>query len=170
MRHLAGGTRYYTYPIGNTTNTAPTQDTLYAMPFYAPEGTAYDEIAVVCASGGASSNVRLGIYEDDNGKPGALLLDAGQVATTTGGTKSIAITQTLSGWYWLACAQQGGTPPSLTHSNFLMAADLIGVTAPFSAAFAGAYSQTGVSGALPSPWGSTLTAVARSPLLYLRAD
>ncbi|NDI23190.1 MAG: hypothetical protein EBY76_09135 [Betaproteobacteria bacterium] len=50
--------------------------------------------------------MRLGVYNDSNGAPGSLLIDAGQVSWTSAtgaATLSITISQTMNaGWYWTA--------------------------------------------------------------------
>jgi hypothetical protein len=55
-----------------------------------------------------TANGRLGIYEDTNGKPGALKLDAGGFTFTSAtgtATHSITISQSLdAGWYWMCCS------------------------------------------------------------------
>jgi hypothetical protein len=70
-----------------------------------PTSTTYDRIGIrstTVFSGTAS--VRLGIYNDSNGKPGTVALDAGTVAPTASATNyEITINQTLAaGIYWLA--------------------------------------------------------------------
>ena len=79
---------------------------MYFTPIYVPKAITVDRIGInVSANSGAGEACRLGIYESGaDGMPGALLLDAGEVAVTTNGGKEITISQALSAdtVYWLA--------------------------------------------------------------------
>jgi hypothetical protein len=77
----------------------------YYTPIYVRESRTFNRIAILTSgtfSGTAS--LRLGIYNQTNGVPSTLVLDAGLVApiaSTT--TYEITISQALTtGWYWLA--------------------------------------------------------------------
>lgn len=63
-------------------------------------------------TGVAGSTIRLGIYANDNGGPGALIAEAAAtVDSSTTGLKTATITQALGpGTYWLAAVAQGGAP------------------------------------------------------------
>lgn len=51
----------------------------------------------------AAKTIRLGIYADNKGVPGSLVLDAGTASFATTGQKDVSISQSLNaGWYWLA--------------------------------------------------------------------
>jgi hypothetical protein len=102
--HISG--RYY-----RTIANVPAVATTYSVnvtrytPIFIPRTTTYDRIAVRTGnvfSGTAS--VRLGIFNNLNGKPNTVLLDAGTVSATAGGTiYQITIDETLeAGFYWLA--------------------------------------------------------------------
>jgi len=72
-------------------------------PIYVYSSTTYERIGIyVTAAGGVGSLARLGIYEDNGGVPGDLVLDAGTVSIASTGHKLITINQTLQGKYWLA--------------------------------------------------------------------
>lgn len=80
---------------------------LLLVPIYVPNiaGVTVTSIGIEVVTGGTSSIVRLGIYKaTSEGLPGALLLDAGTVATTSSATfASIVVNQFLpQGWYFLA--------------------------------------------------------------------
>lgn len=94
---------------------AMTLSQLTAGPINLPAGT-YDALQFNCTTAGAAgSTVRLGIYTDANGLPGARVVDAGTVDTTTTGLKVATISQVLAaGRYWLVNVAQGGTAPSCT--------------------------------------------------------
>jgi len=77
----------------------------YYIPFYVPYTTTFDRIALMTASTFVGTGaVRLGIYNNTNGAPSTVLLDAGIVATTAASTiYTITISQSLSaGVYFLA--------------------------------------------------------------------
>lgn len=103
-------------------------NTMYATPFVTPQfGFTPDQIGVNVTTGGAGTtcDVRLAIYDDVNGRPGNLVLDAGIVTALTSAT---SFTKTLSAGaqalipalsplktYWLACvfATAGTTMPTV---------------------------------------------------------
>lgn len=80
-----------------------------AVPFWLPQSTTFDRIAVdLIVAGATGAVVRLGIYNDAASFPSSLVLDAGTVLVDSGsGTREITINQTLNaGMYWLtACTQ-----------------------------------------------------------------
>lgn len=106
---------YYTAPASNSVNTANLNRTFY-IPIFVTENTTFDRIAVRTSGTFSGSGVaRLGIYANSGGQPGAVVLDAGTVATTAANTTyEITINQTLSaGIYWLAmCSQTNATTNS----------------------------------------------------------
>ena len=79
------------------------------QPIYVATRTTYLGIAVdVTTAGAAGTLARLGIYQWDNGLPGARVLDAGTVSTATTGVKEIVISQALDpGFYFLYCVVDG---------------------------------------------------------------
>ncbi|CAL4866977.1 hypothetical protein MMA231_01224 [Asticcacaulis sp. MM231] len=97
----AGGKRIGPIGMTTTSNAAVTANRLYVVPVAVP----YDlTVALnVRVTTGASGTVRLGIYADNQGQPGALVVDAGTLTTTTAGVLALAISQPLgAGIYWLA--------------------------------------------------------------------
>lgn len=88
-------------------------------PFLCRKTTTFDRIAIY-NTGAVTQNIRLGIYQDNGGgRPGALIVDAGQVTTSgAAGDNAATISQSLTGGvlYWLAMnpdatiAVQGLTP------------------------------------------------------------
>jgi hypothetical protein len=109
--------------------------------------------------GGANVDFRLGIYNDDDGKPGSLAVDAGLLTIATGSTagfKELALGTALSVSagtpVWLVCGAPAGTTPNLSHHA--------GHVQPYSdyglnpastlASQAAAFSYTGGNGALPA--------------------
>jgi hypothetical protein len=94
-------------------------NTTYYTPFYLPESTTFDRIVIRASTFTGTAVVRLGIYNNSGGKPTTVVLNAGTVSVTAGGTSyTITISQTLSaGWYWLASNMQtAGTTNGFTGS------------------------------------------------------
>lgn len=148
---------------------ALTLNELYAAPFQVGNLCRFDRI-VSPSLAVASSLVRLGIYADDRGRPGALILDAGQVSCASAGNNAITIDVTLKGVVWLAAVGQS-VAPSLSRYGYHVN-PLVGCVSPYGTGGAIGYSQGSISGALPSTWGSTLTERAAAnvvPIVYLRA-
>ena len=79
---------------------------LRATPFYGPNVGGITVTSLNIEITGASAGgglARLGIYADKDGRPGAIILDAGTVAIDSTGAKTLSISQFLrQGWYWLA--------------------------------------------------------------------
>jgi hypothetical protein len=89
---------------GNSTESLPEGD-LQAQRFQNNSGTGnLSKIELKFNQTTASGNVRLGVYADSSGIPGALLLDAGVVAIGTGWVNKSGLTLavTNASYYWLA--------------------------------------------------------------------
>jgi hypothetical protein len=169
--HISGRT-YQPAGVTYGSNGVLAVGTLFAIPIYVGASCAFN--AILWASlGVAGSFLRTGIYADGGGRPGALIVDAGQTACTFAGETGVAISQTLAGLVWLAAVGQGNAP-SVTRLAVSISPYIGAVAgAMYSGGDSGyAYSQTGVAGALPSPWGATYTLVNAgnvAPRLGLRA-
>ena len=102
---LLGG-RFYstTLASGSLATLVVTKDILYATPIHISQQVTLSSIGIEVTAF-AAGNVRLGIYYDSAGAPGALLQDSGAVSTgTANGFKSVATGQVLTaGLWWLAC-------------------------------------------------------------------
>jgi hypothetical protein len=101
-------TRYY-----SSYGTAPstqilTTNTLYYVPFVAPQTWSLNRIGISVSIAVSSSQARLGIYADSGGVPfGPPLLDAGVVSTATTGAQEMTLDSPHllpAGIYWLAVA------------------------------------------------------------------
>lgn len=92
---------YYTSPViaHSSTASAPSANFVYAQPLNLP-GAVIDRIAIEVTVGVAGL-ARLGLYTNNNGVPGSLIVDAGTVDTTNVATieATIALT-TLPEWVW----------------------------------------------------------------------
>lgn len=111
--------RWYT-SIGGTraTQTRPSGFVTFT-PLIVDVAHTFTAIGVEVAAVAAGSVIRLGVYADNVGQPGDLILDAGTVDSTTTGIKSITgLTLTLNpGVYWLAANPQGGAPNCRVHNG-----------------------------------------------------
>lgn len=87
-----------------------------AMPFIVPCWQSFDRLAAFLTIGGnVGTKVRIGIYKNnDEGYPGELLLDSGELEAETQALKEVNIDVLLKGLYWLVVngfsAAGGGDP------------------------------------------------------------
>lgn len=106
QRRRAG--RYYHAGVINNPQSYGTgtyaHDFLRAYPVYFPRAVTIANLATYVNSGVAATNIRIGIYNDDGTfYPGTLVVDGGNIATTSSGQKEATVTQALSaGLYWFA--------------------------------------------------------------------
>lgn len=134
---------------------APVKDNVVYHPFPVGEALTIDRITCgVQTAGTATAVVRLGIYQDTDGMPDALLLDAGTVAGDSSGYKEITISQALTAGtlYWIAVVWQVATVGAgVLRANLGGAgADWVGADAANSDPRANNYQEAGVTGALPA--------------------
>jgi hypothetical protein len=162
------GLYYYPMTMFAQSNGTITVGTLYAVPFYIGYPQSFDRIAVGTL-GTASSFVRLGIYTDNAGRPDQLLFDSGQLSCAVAGVVEYTINNTLSGIVWV-CAVGQSIAPSVQRCNTSAWGPHIGTTSMYSVGGGQAYSQTGITGVLPSSWGTTYTSSAGTaiPVITLR--
>lgn len=157
-RPVAG---HYAAPVrGRTTTATPAANLVYCQWLPLDANVTVDRIGVEVTTGTASTEVRLGIYAPDpvTGQPGPLILDAGTVATTATGAAEITVSQALpTPGVWLAVVRQTATGAALRFADttlpgpLIPAVDLMNAT---NAAMCG-YIRGGISGALPTSFGST---------------
>lgn len=152
----------YFYPAGsaNTGTSTHVNNQFRATPAYIPQAITITKIgAEVTAAGNSGAVLRLGIYADNNGLPGSLVLDAGTIAADAVGVGEITLGTPLTlqpGWYWFGGAAQNaattapttrtcGIGAATAASGFLLGA---GTSTPLaSQAVAGLFDST-ASGAL----------------------
>lgn len=100
---LRDGSYFSTYGSAVPSSLVINSARQYFVPFYCPHLRTSSALAIYINSAIAASNVRLGIYANDEGKPGSLLIDGGTSATTSTGNKPVSVFRSLSpGWYWLS--------------------------------------------------------------------
>lgn len=165
---------YYSMGVVTTAtyaSTAAVLSRLYFRPFRVPVRRAFDRIGVnVVTGGGAGALLRMGIYADGGGIPGALIVDAGTVDSSASGAKAIVISQTLDpGLYWVAVAPQAVTCTLSMHSGPLFDPGVAVGTAPPSFENGVCHMQASVTGALPNPAVPAAGGVGNMPAVLLRA-
>jgi hypothetical protein len=109
--------RYYGNPVASVTTFPEANNNLILTPWRFETSISIDRIAIDVTTGGTVGSVtRLGVYADNNGIPGTLLIDAGTVDSTSTGVKELTIALTLApGLYYFASASQGApaTQPTI---------------------------------------------------------
>src|SRR3990172_6513068 len=129
-RKYKSGLYYLTNPVlASDTTGAATLNQVSYHPFPVGEALTIDRITCgVQAAGAAGSVVRLGIYNDTDGMPDTLLLDAGTVAGDSTGYKEITVSQALTRGtlYWIAVVCQVAAVPTLRATGVGSGADWVG--------------------------------------------
>lgn len=137
---------------GALTALTVTASILYSIPIFVAQSSVTLSAIGVEVTTFATGNVRLGIYYDSAGTPGALLQDSGAVSTGTSNSfKSVATSQVLtSGWWWLA-AVFDATPGvrAITTANSL---HFLGATSGTDTAIHTGFSVSFTYGTLPNPF------------------
>lgn len=114
------------------------------------------QVEVITDSGG---DLRLGVYNDANGLPGTILEDGGALAVTGTGIKTDTLTAAVqAGIYW-GCVAVQTSNLTIDFDIVMNYHELYGLDASRTAGQAAAL-QTGVTGALPSPFTGTITATS----------
>lgn len=161
---------YYGSVVATTSTFTMVANTTYYTPFYLAEQATFDRIAIRTQGFSGSSVVRLGIYNNSNGKPSTLVLDAGTVApTATTTTYTITINQTLSaGWYWLAAnSQTAATTNVYTGSTSFIGVGIGRFPANSSLNFTSyCWSESEVTGAFSTA--GTVSETNGSPIIAIR--
>lgn len=153
---------------GTAATVGSIEDRGHYVPIPVPRSLTIDRIGIeVTSSATGSPTVRLGVYADANGVPGALILDAGTVDASTTGFKEITISQALTaGLVWLACAQQGGTSTGVLRG--MTGSTHVGIPAGFSQYAVAAFYASGVTDALAASAPTMESAVGTAPRIMLR--
>ncbi len=131
----SGGQRIAPIGAGVTSNVAVTANRLYMLPVIIPYDISIVAMGVRITTG-ASGNVRLGLYQDNQGHPGTLLYEGVPISTSATGLSEVSLSQSLSaGVYWLA-AVFNAAPTVNSHTGAAMGRDSLSATsAPISGYF-----------------------------------
>ena len=146
------------------------EDRGFYVPMPIPRSLTVDRIGIEVTSSATGSPVlRLGIYADDDGVPGALLVDAGTVDASSPGFKEATINQALTaGMVWLFCAQQGGTSNGAVRATRY--ATHVGIpSSGYTPYECGAWSDADASsGAMSNPAPAMSDVASAAPRILLR--
>lgn len=175
LQALSSGT-YFSPFMDTATSATQGNGSLRVGPWFNPQPITLSAIGVdVTAAGDSGCKIRVGIYADNKGYPGALILDAGQLAADAIGTPIPALGSNLvlpRGWYWIGGAVQlvTTTQPTVRIASGRATPTLqISQGTSFAAnATANGYRMTGVTGALPSTFTSTVDPIAGFPRLHFK--
>jgi len=143
---------------------------LYAEPFYVGVATTFTKISIDVTTVG-SGHCELGIYNNNSGAPGSLLVDAGYVADSSPGAQEITGQSiTLApGWYWLATGCSDTPSLEATSSTNGIFGFLEGLTAPNGTAEQMSIPWTYAPNNLPLTFGTPFyVGNAPSPSIYVR--
>ena len=150
-------------------------NTMRLTPWWVQRTITIDQIgAETAASGDAGSKFRIAVYADDGtGYPGALALDAGQIAGDAVGFQPLVVSLTLArGLYWGGGAVQSATTVQPTMRTIGPANTAFrlqsGSSPPAAAGGQMGYSFT-VSGAAPGAWSVTRNPAGQSARILVRA-
>lgn len=115
----------------------------------------------VSTAAAAGSKIRLGVYADNAGIPGARLYDSGDIASDSAGAKMVACTQTFTAGvqYWLALYSEASVTVGALVGSAMGQEDL--------ALSSTAYAMTGQSGLPTSATGAFFTSI-HNPRLMLQ--
>lgn len=156
LNHLVSSNKtgyYYSTPFTSlTTRVLGSNNAQTAPIIFGNDVTATSLNIEVTVAGTTGSVIRLGIYNNNGGIPGTLVVDAGTVSGTTTGAKSITISETLAaGQYWIAIASQGAPT---THPTVRASFGFTGyIPQPLTATYVRAgFDSYGVSGALATTY------------------
>lgn len=146
---------------GTGSAAAVTANRLYAQLHYIGQNETAIGLGTNVATGVASSNVRLGLYANNDGVPGSLILDAGEVSTSSSSsTPEIVISQALpAGYYWVA-GVFSDTPSIRTLS--VSRGSLMGISSLGGAGVTQFYASY-TYGVLPDPFPVVTDDVASNP-------
>lgn len=160
-------------PHTSRTSSVLTADRLHLIPFLVPTTMTFDRIACdLVTAAGATGVARLGIYTQHatTKRPSTLVVDGGTVTGASGtGLKTVTINQQLvPGVYYLAFAAQGADAALPTWRRISTLAMSMPVTDPSGANPQVIWTQSSVSGALPSPPSGLLDTSTIVPAVWLR--
>lgn len=160
--------------MGTQGITIPTLNTTTYNPTFVVSTTTYDRISIRSNLVTSTIIVRLGIYSDTNGKPDALVLDAGTVTVNASSTIfNITISQSLfpARYYLAACAQVNSIGSTNMYFTSSATADqgfqVFGAPAEVGSNPLIGWTQTGVTGAFTTA--GTLTSSGSLFSMSLRA-
>lgn len=166
----AAGRRYHNANnLLAPTSTSLSSNILVFAPFCVGQLVTFDRIGMSIASAGAGTNFRCGLYSNNRGIPGSLLIDSGTLSAASTGFVEATISTTLRpGWYWTAAVADSATPAFHAH-NAAGSANLIGHGSTTAVTIPTLFFQIHVFGALPSTAAIIGDSGGNSPIVQFRA-
>jgi len=154
--------RYYDtlWSAALSTSSTNIANRMWFHPFVINKPITIKSLSMSLSGSPNSGTMRIGIYSDVSGTPTTLILDAGTIATTSNGVKTISsLNTTLNpGVYWMMTWQASGSGGSVTAylsstfspPNIVGSATLFGITYGFylsatASTYASAFSTYGTS-------------------------
>lgn len=155
-----------------TASWAAQSGTLTAAPIDVGRTVTVTKLAVnVTVAGATGSVARLGIFSDagDKASPGALLIDAGTIATDVTGHREVVLSQALAaGRYWLASVFEGAAPGTVYTIASPVTPLGTWLATPHVARPAGYQKAAVAAGGLPTSWpAGQLVAVTTMPMVHM---
>lgn len=144
--------------VGVTATRAMANQRLIASRFVLASAGTVDALAAGVASAATGGTGRIGLYGDDGGKPGALIVDGGTISLASATNQTVAISQALTpGVYWIGLLVENlsgsGTLRASNGCAFLVASN---ASTALTVDTNGYYSDGVAAGELPDPFPSPL--------------
>jgi hypothetical protein len=164
---------WYRTPINQFTGTTVTNQSTYYSPIFISETETLDRLSLFAgATFSGTATVRLGIYNDTNGLPSTVLLDAGTVSVTAANQSfTITVNQTLApGFYWVAFCQQGTAPTVASYggasSSTTLGNNLLFAASTLNGTLISGFAQSNVSGSFSTA--ASLSPSGTMPYVWFR--
>ena len=172
-RYRLAGRYYAGYWVPTTgTATAIVADRLYAMPFVTAKAHKVTQMGIYVSTGVADTLARLGIYQDDGALyPGALVLDAGTIATTATAYREITgLTQMLAPntLYWRVLVGNG--VPTLNWENTGDISGILGSANATPGGMCSGYYVAFTYAVLPATFPASATIAQSGPALCIMVN
>ena len=153
-----------------------TAGVLFAVPHVFAVPVLIDKLSITVLAPNTGVNARIGIYESVGGfvdtTPGALVLDAGQVAVNAGGVKTISgLSQSLSQlklYYFCMIADSPGAAPTFRAVPRSACAPLLGVSTLFPQSQGQGWNGSMTYGTLPATFPTPTVMVNDPPAIAMR--
>lgn len=155
--------------------TSATSTVLFAIPHVFPVPVMIDKLSITVLAPNSGVNARIGIYESVGGfldtTPGALVLDAGQVAVNAGGVKTISgLSQSLSQlklYYFCLIADSPAVAPTVRSIQRAAMAPILGVSTLFPQSQGQGWQGSMAYGTLPATFPSPTVMVNDPPAIAM---
>lgn len=162
---------YYTTPVITRSDYAVNANQLYTIPFVAGATDTFTKIGIRVKTGAGSTACEIGWYTNTNGRPGAIIADLGNVATTASGYQELtglSIPVTAGNTYWLAVGCNGSPTLRGTDTQNQISEWFIGTDDADYGAVQISGSWTYSAGALPGTFPTPGTGTSKTVLIFLR--